>query len=120
MHLFYFRPVNLVIPVNMQYNKMYLNFFPLQKIYSGEPAVSVMAMSLDSHVVDRGLCPGPGGLKLTPGECARVPKIQRGEWRRRDCSMAMTPGVISHFLSLCLCLSDKSTHPIAKTSQKNV
>ena len=29
-------------------------------------------MSLDSHVVDRGSRPGPGGLKLTPGACACV------------------------------------------------
>ena len=54
-------------------------------------AVSVMAMSLDSHVVDRGSCPGPGGLKLTLGECACVPKIPRGEWRR-DCGVAIPFG----------------------------
>ena len=37
-----------------------------------------MAMSLDSHVVDHGSHPGPGGLKFTPGArvCACVPKIQ--------------------------------------------
>ena len=40
------------------------------------PAVSVMAMSLDSHVVDHSLRPGPGDLKLTLGACAYVPKIQ--------------------------------------------
>ena len=56
-----------------------------------EPAVSVMAMSLDSHVVDHGSSPGPGGLKLTPGACAYVPKILR-EWRRRDCGMAIPTG----------------------------
>ena len=50
-----------------------------------------MAMSLDSHVVDRGLRPGPGGLKLMPGTCACVPKILRGEWRR-DCSVTIPPG----------------------------
>ena len=57
-----------------------------------EPAVSVMAMSLDSHVVDRSLRPGPSGLKLTPGVCACVPKIPRGEWRRRDCGVAIPRG----------------------------
>ena len=57
-----------------------------------EPAVSVMTMLLDSHVVDRGSCPGPGGLKLTPGACACVPKIPRGEWRRRDCGVTIPPG----------------------------
>ena len=28
----------------------------------GEPAVSIMAMSLDSHIVDHGSSPGPSGL----------------------------------------------------------
>ena len=84
-----------------------------------EPAVSVMAMSLDSHVVNRSSLPGPGGLKLTPGTCACVPKILRGEWRRRDCNVAIPPGgVISRFLSLCLCLSGERTRPIARTSPK--
>ncbi|ELW49170.1 Glioma tumor suppressor candidate region 2 protein [Tupaia chinensis] len=36
----------------------------------GEPAVSVMAVSLDSHVVDRSSRPGPGGSKLSPRVCA--------------------------------------------------
>ena len=85
-----------------------------------EPAVSVMAMSLDSHVVDRGSCPGPGGLKLTPGACACVPKIPRGEWRRRDCGVTIPPG--GWFLTFCLyvslCLSGERTRPIAKISPK--
>ena len=42
------------------------------------PAVSVMAMSVDSHIVNHGSSPGPGGLKLMPGTCAYVPKVPRG------------------------------------------
>ena len=60
--------------------------------YIGGPAVSVMAMSLDSHVVDCGSHPRPGGLKLMPGACACVPKIPRGEWKRRNCCMAIPHG----------------------------
>ena len=56
------------------------------------PAVSARAMSLNSHVVNRDSNPRPGGLKLTQGACACVPKIPRGEWRRRDCGVAILPG----------------------------
>ena len=66
------------------------NILYLRDIIAGS-AVGIMAMSLDSHVVDRGSCPGPGGLKLKPGACACVPKIPRGEWRRRDCDVAILP-----------------------------
>ena len=51
--------------------------FNISKNTIREPAVSVMALSLDSHVVDRGSHPGPSGLKLTPGTCACVPKTER-------------------------------------------
>ena len=63
------------------------------KISSSEgPAVSVMTKSLDSHIVDHGSSPGPGGLKNTLGACACVPKIPRGEWRRRDCGVVIPSG----------------------------
>ena len=45
-------------------------------------------------------------LKFTPGMCACVPKIPRGEWRRRDCSVAIPPGgdfLLSVSLSLSVC-----------------
>ena len=78
------------------------------------PAVSVMAMSLDSHVVDCGLSLGPGGLNSRRVRVC-VPKIPRGERRRRDCGVAIPPGgVISCFLSFCLSLSGERTLPIAK------
>ena len=73
-----------------------------------EPAVRVMAMSLDSHVVDCGSHPRPGGLKLTLGTCACMPKIPRGEWRRRDCSVTIPPGgdfSLSVSMSLSVCLA---------------
>ena len=90
----------------------------LKKCNWWEPAVSIMAMSLDSHVVNHDSHPGPGGLKLTPGACACVPRIPRGEWRRRDCGVTIPPG--GWFLAFCLyvslCLSGERTRPIAKTS----
>ena len=80
-----------------------------------------MAMSLDSHVVNRSSSPGPGGLKLMPGMCPCVPKIPRGEWRRRDCGVAIPPGG-DFSLSLCLyvslCLSGERTRPTVKISPK--
>ena len=62
-----------------------------EKKEAREPAISIMALSLDCHIVDRGSRPGPGGLKLMPGMCACVPKIPRGEWRR-DCGVTIPPG----------------------------
>ena len=77
-----------------------LSLIKLKNNSDREPAVSVMAMSLDSHVVDRGSRPGPGGLKLTLGVCVCVPKIPRGEWRRRDYGVAIRGGSdFSSFLS---------------------
>ena len=46
------------------------------KGFSG-PADGVMAMLLDSHVVNCGSHPGPGDLKLMPGACACMRKILR-------------------------------------------
>ena len=71
---------------------------------------NIMALSLDSHVADCSLSPGPGGLNSTPGVCACVPKIPR-EWRR-DHGMTIPPG--GWFLAFCLSLSGKRTRPIAK------
>ena len=65
--------------------------FSFRNAMFGGPAVSIMAMSLDSHVVDCGSSLGPGGLKLTPGMCACMAKIPRREWRR-DCGVAISPG----------------------------
>ena len=81
-----------------------------------EPAVSVMAMLLDSHVVDRGSRPEPGGLKLTPGACACVPERRMEEKGLRHDHPSW--GVISRFLSLCLSLSVWPTH--APYSEKSL
>ena len=84
-----------------------------------EPAVSVMAMSLDSHVVNCGSCPGPGGLKHTGHMCVRAQDPER-RMEEKGLRCGHPPwGLISHFLSLCLSLSGERTYPIAKTSQKN-
>ena len=77
-----------------------------------------MAMSLDSHVVDRGSRPGPGGLKLTLGACVCV-RAQDTERRMEEKGLWHDHplwGVISQFLSLCLSLSGGPMFPIAKTS----
>ena len=63
--------------------------FQLKKENKG-PAVSVMAMLLDSHVVDRGLSPGPGGLNSRRAQCVRAQDPERR--RRRDCDVAIPPG----------------------------
>jgi len=65
-----------------------------------------MAISLDSHVVDRGSNLRPGGLNM-PGACACVraqdPKRRMEE---KGLQRGHPPwGVISCFLSLCLSLS---------------
>ena len=46
----------------------------------------------NSYIVDRSSSLGPSRLKLMPGVCACLSKVSRGEWRRRDCSMAIPPG----------------------------
>ena len=79
------------------------------------PAVGVVAMSLDSHVVNH----GSSRLKLTPGTCVCVPKILRGEWKRRDCGVDIPPGGGDYFLSLCLSLSCWQAHaPYSKNLSK--
>ena len=70
-------------------------------------AVVVIAMSLDSHVVDRSSSPRPGGLNSRQAhEC--VPKIQDPERRMEEKGLrrGQSPReVISRFLSLSLSLS---------------
>ena len=62
-----------------------------------------MLMSLDFHLVNHGSSPVRGGLKLMLGMCMCVPQILRGEWRRRDCAVAISlRGDFSLFVSLCL------------------
>ena len=79
---------------------------------------NIMAMLLDSHVVNRSSSPGHSGLNSSQTSVRVCPRSQ-GEWRRRDCGVAIPPGgVISCFLSLCLSLSGQRTHPTAKTSPK--
>ena len=56
------------------------------------PADGTMVMSLDSHIVDHDLSPGPSSLKLMRCVRACVPKIPRGEWRRRDYRVIITQG----------------------------
>ena len=87
------------------------------------PADGIMAMLLDSHVVDCGSSPGPGGLNSCQAHvhaCSRSQEENGGEgivaW-----PSPLGGGLISHFLSLCLSLSFWRAHaPYSKnTSQKN-
>ena len=80
------------------------NQVELLEMKSGDqPAVSIMAMSLDSHVVDCSSHPGPSGLNSHWAfvcVCAQDPKRRREE-KRMQCGH-FPWGVTSHFLSLCL------------------
>ena len=77
-----------------------------------------MAMSLDSHVVDRGSHPGPGGLKPTLGACV-CPRSQEENGGEGIVAWpSPLAGVISHFLSLCLSLSVWRAH--APYSEKKI
>ena len=69
------------------------------------PADGVMVISLDSHIVDRGLSPGPGGLKHAGRMYVLVQNPERrleekGSWHGHP-----PWGMISCFLSLSLSLS---------------
>ena len=83
------------------------------------PAVSIMAMSLDSHVVDHGSRPGPGGLNSHWRVCVRA---QDPERRMEETGLRRDHppwGVISRFLSLCLSLSVWRVHaPYSKKPLK--
>ena len=57
------------------------------KKLSLELAGGVVVKALDSHMADHGSHPRQG---VCVGVC--VPKIPKGEWRRRDCSMTISPG----------------------------
>ena len=48
-----------------------------------------MVMWLDYHIVDPWFKSWTRWLKLMLGVYACVPKIPRGQWRRRDCGVAI-------------------------------
>ena len=73
------------------------------------PAVDVMAMSLDSHVVDHVLCPGLSGLNSRRARVRVCPRSRENGGK----GIAAWPsplGVISRFLSLSVFLA--STHAL--------
>ena len=74
------------------------------------PAVGVMAMSLDSHVVDRCLSPGPGGLNPLRARVCVCPRSQEENEGKGIVVWPSPPGVITHSLSLCLSLSFWRAH----------
>ena len=81
------------------------------------PVVGVMAMSLDSHAVNHGSSPRPGGLNSRWVRVCACPRSQ--EENGGEGIVAWSSPLGGDFSpSFCLCLSGKCTWPIAKTSQK--
>ena len=78
------------------------------------PAIGGMAMSLDSHVVDHGLSPGPGGLNSCRAHVHACP-ASREENGGEGTAAQPTPLVGDFSLSVSLSLSFcKHMRPIAK------
>ena len=76
------------------------------------PAVSVMAMSLDSHVVDHGLSPGLGGLnsrRVCVHACPRSQEENGGEGIVAWPSPLGGDFLLSVSLSLAVCLASART-----------
>lgn len=70
------------------------------------------AKALDSRMAHHGKSLRPGGLQIMPGVCVCMPKISRGEWRKRVCGVTILPRMIFLFLSLF----GKHRHLAAKIS----
>ena len=66
------------------------------------PAVSIMAMSLDSHVVDHGLSPGPSGLN---SRRARVRACPGSREENGEEGIAAWPSPLGGDFSLSLSVS---------------
>ena len=69
------------------------------------PAVSVMAMSLDSHVADHISSPGPGGLNSRRARVRARPRSREENGGEGIAEWATPWGVMSGFLSLSPSLS---------------
>ena len=84
------------------------------------PAVSITAMLLDSHVVDRGSSPGPGGLNSCQARVRACPRSQEENGGEGIAAWPSPQGgrFLAFCLSVSLCLSGERTCPLAKTSQK--
>ena len=77
-----------------------------------EPAVGVMAMSLDSHVVDRGSSPRPSDLNSRWARVHACPRSREENGGEGIAAWLSPPprGMISRFVSLCLSLSVWRAH----------
>ena len=96
---------------------------PIAKISLKRPAYGIMVTLLDSHVDDHGSSPRPSGLKLIHVTCIYIciPKVPRGEWRRRNYSVVIPARgwFLAFCLSVSVCLSGERAHPMAKNLSKN-
>jgi len=90
----------------------------LQKVLKGGPAVSVMAMSLNSHVVDRGLSPRPSGLNSHWAHVRVCPRSREENGEGIAAWPSPLGGDFSLSVSLSVCLRGERMCPIAKTSPK--
>ena len=63
------------------------------------PAVSLMAMSLNSHVVDHSLSPRPGGLNSQRARVCVCPRSREENGGEGIAAWPSLLGVISHFSS---------------------
>ena len=84
----------------------------LKKNLMLRPAVGIMAMSLDSHVVDHSSSPGPGGLNSRQ-VCVRACPRSREE---NEEGIAAWPSPLGGYFSLSVFFSGKYTRPIVKNS----
>ena len=82
-----------------------------------EPAVGIMAMSLDSHVANRGSSPGSGGLNSGRAH-VRAYLRSREENGGEGIVVWLSPLGGDFSLSVSLWLSGERTRLIAKTSPK--
>ena len=83
------------------------------------PAVGVMAMSLDSHIVDQGLSPGPGGLNSIRA-CVHVCPRSQEENGGEEIVAWPSPLGGDFSLSVSLSLSGARTRRIVKPLQKKM
>ena len=75
-------------------------------------AVSVMAMLLDAHVVDRSLSPGPSSINSCQAHARACPRSQEENGGEGIAAWSSSWGVISCFLSLSLSVFLVSTRAL--------
>ena len=104
------------------HTRIYKSYVAIKKNVVG-PAVSIMAMLMDSHVVNHGSSPGPGGLNSRWAWVCVCPRSREENGGEGIAAWPYPLGgdfSLSISLSLSVCLSGEHTRPIAKTSPKKI